>query len=444
MATNPWDYYVKNGYYIILDTCALMERGFTEKLLGELVESLTAYGKKVCFPSKVRNEIRYHLGNPEKEAAAKNAWHIKDTLEIKNLIIEDDMGEERPEERFADPAIKAIIEREMVYKKILLVSQDRNLTEESLAKNKSESTRPKGIVVAKIGRDGYLNFQSQSGGSRNPDDRREDDNRRDDRRRDDDYRRDDDRRRDDYRRDGDSYRNDPPVEREPYRPEPSRERDYNAPRSFADLYRPDPRSGRDPYAPDTRRYDDPYRNDPRRAPDPAPQPPAPQPPAPQPPAPQPPAPQPPAPEPAPRKRHYQGNYVPLTDNEPKKPDSVVVPPAPVVEKPKNSVTYTDDQTIFYATIELKGGEIVYRPFQKDPFLSFVLFVESCESFSIRAFAQGAAGEIPINAYINRDSEVFIKLSDLAQKDTLTVTVEGKYKVGFGKYKGFVKTISMKI
>ena len=149
MSINPWEYYVNNEYNIILDTCSLMNSGFTDSLIDSLISSLKANRKKVCVPEKVREELRYHLKNNSTKKQAERAWTIITKLDQLGLMYIDRTGS-NIDSRFADTAIDSIVSRDMASKNILLVSQDHNLVLEVLNKMNNRAIRTKKIIAKKV------------------------------------------------------------------------------------------------------------------------------------------------------------------------------------------------------------------------------------------------------------------------------------------------------
>ena len=146
---NPWEKYFKNEYSIILDTCSLMDSGFTQQLFNSLVRSLNRYGQKVVVPEKVCKEIEHHLKRSETKAKASQAKKMIDTLNKKHLL-KVDMMLHNQNTRYADNIIMAIVARDMPYKKTLLVSQDKNLIKAVLAYKDQQAVTIKDIAVVKI------------------------------------------------------------------------------------------------------------------------------------------------------------------------------------------------------------------------------------------------------------------------------------------------------
>lgn len=157
---------VKN-YIIFIDTCSLMEDSF-EKLTKELNPILLKNDKKIIVPIRVIEELKKHAFNsdkrPEASEKAKQALNILADMMNKNLI--DVRGENT--DNFADNVFGAVFAKHRLNHRLLLITQDRNLSEDILNLNNVKSAKGYKILVKRISKFGNLeNFNSKNNNSNN-------------------------------------------------------------------------------------------------------------------------------------------------------------------------------------------------------------------------------------------------------------------------------------
>jgi len=142
---------------IYMDTCALMENPW-EKFFEKANPILKKHNKKVIILTAVVAELRRNAENSDSEMQSK----VENALKV--LIAKDEItviGEEGDDERIADQAFKVTFEKYRHRHKMLLISQDHNLSKEILNLNNSEALRGKKCMVCKIDDEGYLkHFES--------------------------------------------------------------------------------------------------------------------------------------------------------------------------------------------------------------------------------------------------------------------------------------------
>ena len=150
---NPFEYYAKNDYLIILDTCSLMDAGFDRDLSNNLKIALKKYHRKVYIPNKVTKEIDKHSQNSKMMQDARRANAIINFL-IKDGLVSfpkgSAIGDQVRKSTFADAEIQSIVAGNMADKNILLITQDKGLAKDIIGLKHSKSIVSKKIYVKYI------------------------------------------------------------------------------------------------------------------------------------------------------------------------------------------------------------------------------------------------------------------------------------------------------
>lgn len=161
--------FLSNYDYVFVDTCSLMEDGFPP-FMDMLVASKEYWkdGLHVIVPEECIKELKKHKGNKEKEDARIGAiralkilrhdqWHGK-TIEIEKNITDGNFGDQAITQRAVGLRIKY---------KILVITQDKTLTNDLLKLNNLDSQRGHYLEVYKIMASGELSKNlGESGYSR--------------------------------------------------------------------------------------------------------------------------------------------------------------------------------------------------------------------------------------------------------------------------------------
>jgi hypothetical protein len=143
---------------VFIDTCSLLAPKGVDAFFGYAVPILERNKLKLIVPLRVVNEVEKHanktptLGDPNLPQRAKKAIETLNMLGKAGLI--DFRGEES--DNFADNVFMTVFAKFRVNHKLLLITQDNNLTEDILRLNESKSVRRERITVARIGKDGFL------------------------------------------------------------------------------------------------------------------------------------------------------------------------------------------------------------------------------------------------------------------------------------------------
>ena len=152
-----WYFYANNNYRIILDTCALMNSLFDDKVASDLVRALKENNKTVCIVQKTILEMKKHKASsdPSKSQGAKRMERTINFLKSKGVVQFDRISNTEHGD-FADSAIRANVLSGMADNNILVVTYDAGLSRDILKERESESVKPKRIDVCRIGKDGSL------------------------------------------------------------------------------------------------------------------------------------------------------------------------------------------------------------------------------------------------------------------------------------------------
>jgi len=153
--TNFLEQKIKEANKIYIDTCSLMETPI-EKFFEKANPILKKYNKKIIVLSVVGRELKKVAGSGkydlERQRKAKTALNVLNPFmnEIEPSNEEDD------NEKIADQVFKIVFERYRNKNKMLLITQDSNLSNEILDMNNSQAFRGEKCVVCRIDDDGYL------------------------------------------------------------------------------------------------------------------------------------------------------------------------------------------------------------------------------------------------------------------------------------------------
>lgn len=148
--------YVKE-YKIFIDTCSLLENiRHTENFFRCNKALLLTNEKKIYIPLRVVQEIEKHSKNSSKWTLMKIAERVYDLLGIwqKEGIIE--ICGNNQFDNFADNAFLTAFTALRVNSKLLLITQDRNLSKDVLSLNNSLSVQGMNIEVLRFNRRGEL------------------------------------------------------------------------------------------------------------------------------------------------------------------------------------------------------------------------------------------------------------------------------------------------
>ena len=167
--------FLSNYDYVFVDTCSLMEDGFPP-FMDTLVASKEYWkdGLHVIVPEECVNELRKHKRNKEKNEARIGAiralkilrhdqWHGK-TIEIEKNITDGNFGDQAITQKVVGLRIKY---------KILVITQDKTLTNDLLKLNNLDSQRGHYLEVYKIMDGGELAKNLGESGCSRPIERKE-------------------------------------------------------------------------------------------------------------------------------------------------------------------------------------------------------------------------------------------------------------------------------
>jgi len=146
---------IKEADKIYIDTCSLMEKPI-EKFFENINPILKEYNKKIIVLYNVELELKKIAKSgkyePEKQKKAEIA------LEVLNPYANEiDISiEENDNKKTADQVFEIIFARHRNEYKILLITEDFNLSNEILNRNKDKAVRGKKCEVCRINDNGYL------------------------------------------------------------------------------------------------------------------------------------------------------------------------------------------------------------------------------------------------------------------------------------------------
>ena len=152
-ALNNLKYYVKN-YKIFIDTCSILDEG-VNKFWINIIPLLQEYQNRIIIPHRVFEELNKHATNTTKVKLAKDAVKSLRFLEQlnKNKLIEI-RGEKT--DNFVDNVFQVVFTKFRMKYKLLLITQDKNLTKDILSLNSGKAVRANTVHVRKINRYGFL------------------------------------------------------------------------------------------------------------------------------------------------------------------------------------------------------------------------------------------------------------------------------------------------
>jgi len=165
---------LEEGVYFGFDTCIFMGAMPQDQTFFQpIIRELKRLRKKVWIPYEVVMELEFIMMNgkrynkngtpctPEEiEASKRLAKHGLKRVRVMQgdgvLTIFEQAGNARAGERFADPVFLAKLDEYRVTKRIALLTNDRNLQRDALAKNKSRSVRGFEIEVYYVTYEGRM------------------------------------------------------------------------------------------------------------------------------------------------------------------------------------------------------------------------------------------------------------------------------------------------
>lgn len=144
---------VTKRYTLLIDTCSLLHEAFPS-FMEHLAPELSECGKKLIVPVSAVTELR---GLAEKKP------ELRDRIRALSGQLTEYQSEELIEVRgtrgdtFGDKQILATATRLMTDEELLIITQDKGLSEDLLQLNTLRSVRGKRLSVGRINRYGYLN-----------------------------------------------------------------------------------------------------------------------------------------------------------------------------------------------------------------------------------------------------------------------------------------------
>lgn len=150
-AESMMEFFTKD-YKIFIDTCSLMEEkdNRIEKFLSNIIPYLEQYDNKIIVPSRVIDELKKKSNQPKTAEIAKRG--LERLSRIRYLI--SIRGEET--DNFTDNVFAVIFTQFRLKYKLLLITQDRDLSQDIFGLNQLKSQQGNRVFVKKINKYGYL------------------------------------------------------------------------------------------------------------------------------------------------------------------------------------------------------------------------------------------------------------------------------------------------
>lgn len=145
---------------IYMDTCSLLLKPKVDYFWQRAEQVFKRNHRKITLPFSVVQELWKHLDNPEKPELTRDAQDALDKIEkmvAKGMV--EVLGDEAG--WFADQSFLRLIENNRFSNKVLLITEDLNLSMDVLMKNKTRSAAFIPVSVASLGYDGYLNEKTE-------------------------------------------------------------------------------------------------------------------------------------------------------------------------------------------------------------------------------------------------------------------------------------------
>ena len=139
-------------YALLIDTCALLHPQFSD-LMSHLIPLLRENNKTLIIPSGVMAELQ-HLNKNKPELKEQISCLIKQLAALRRERLVTVYGE--ASETFGDKQFLATATRFMTNTELLVITQDKALSEDLLHLNHLNSVRGKRLSVGRINRYGYI------------------------------------------------------------------------------------------------------------------------------------------------------------------------------------------------------------------------------------------------------------------------------------------------
>lgn len=147
--------YVKDDYKIFIDTCSLLENS-ADIFWQNIIPYLNQYHSKIIIPLRCIDELQKHQKNTSNPDLSKRALN---SLKIVKQLLTAGYVEVRGEntDNFADNVFAFVFTKFRMTEKLLLITQDRDLSEDILKLNDSKAVNHANpIHVRKINQYGYF------------------------------------------------------------------------------------------------------------------------------------------------------------------------------------------------------------------------------------------------------------------------------------------------
>lgn len=147
--------YVKDGYKIFIDTCSLLDDA-VDIFWQNIIPYLHQCSSKIIIPLRCIEELQKHQKDTSKPDLSNRALNsLKVIKQLLNAGYVEIRGEST--DNFADNVFSVVFTKFRMTEKLLLITQDRDLSEDILKLNESKAvTHANPIHVKKVNRYGFL------------------------------------------------------------------------------------------------------------------------------------------------------------------------------------------------------------------------------------------------------------------------------------------------
>ena len=162
-ARSHMESYVKDCK-IFIDTCSLLHFA-ADKFWINIIPLLGQYNNKVIIPLRSIEELEKRSNKNDKPELSENA---KQMLKIVQQLIKAGFVDIRGEktDNFADNVFQVVFTKFRMTHKLLLITQDNDLSKDIIALNGNKSVRANSVHVKRINQYGYLSNFSWNDGSK--------------------------------------------------------------------------------------------------------------------------------------------------------------------------------------------------------------------------------------------------------------------------------------
>ncbi len=150
-------------YKIFIDTCSLLSNeagdNRTSKFWEHIIPLLLKYQSKIFVPEKCKDEVEMHAKNKDNEHLAR---HAKEALvHLKKMQLKGFVDLRNENDNFADNVFHTVFAKFRINYPLLLITQDRKLSQDILSLNAFQSAKGYEISVRRIDKYGFLSTPNE-------------------------------------------------------------------------------------------------------------------------------------------------------------------------------------------------------------------------------------------------------------------------------------------